>query len=244
MSKTELAGYSTLAAQQLYTSSSAKQHSLGQKFLSSDGREFTYTKAGEELVTGDWYQTAVHVSNFVSMALVTDVAIGGNEVSVTLGGTAATLNQFEDGYLVVSKGTGLGQMFVIRSNTAQTDTSGTCVFTLDDKVRVALDNADSKITVIKNRFDSVVKWAVTQTGSSAGAAVFPVASGEYGYLQTGGIGAALSDSTATAAETTGISPSTTTAGAITKAFTTQETIVGAAQVVTVSAEVGVIRINV
>ena len=243
MGRTQLSGYSTLAAQELYSSSSVRQHSLGQKFLSADGREFTYALAGELLVVGDWYQTAAHTANYVSQALAVAAAIGDKSVTVTLGASAATLNQFAGGYLVVSAGTGIGQMFVIKGNAAA-DAAASCVFDLEDPVRVALATADSTISVIKNRFDSVVKWAVTQTGSSAGAAVFPVASGEYGFLQTGGVGAGLSDNVPTAAETTGVSPSTTTAGAITKAVTTQETIGGAVQVVTVSAEVGLIRINV
>ncbi len=237
----ELSGYSNIAPLGLYTSSAEKQATLGQRFMTGDGREFAYCKAGELLVAGDFYQTAVHASTYVSQALAVAAAIGDETVSVTTG-AAFSANQFAGGYMIVSAGTGIGQMFLIKSHLAA-DSGATVVLTLDEPVRVALATADSTITTIKNRFDSIVKWAVTQTGSSAGAAVYPVASGEYGWLQIGGTGAALSDSTATAAETTGISPSTTTAGAITKAVTTQETIGGAAQVVTVSAEVGAIRLN-
>jgi len=238
----DLAGYTAGAGQGLYTSSSVQQHTLGQKMLTPDGREFSYALAGELLVVGDWYQTAVHSSDYVSQACPTAAAIGDTSIAVTAGGTI-TADQFKDGYLIVSAGTGLGQMFTIKSNLAITSAANGNI-EVNEPVRVALVAASSTITLIKNRFDSVVKWAVTQTGSSAGAAVYPVASGEYGWLQTGGTGAALSDNVPTAAETTGISPSTTTAGAITKAVTTQETIGGAAQVVTVSAEVGAIRINV
>ncbi len=237
----ELTGYSQIAPQPLYSSSSVKLASLGQRFMTGDGREFAYTKAGELLVVGDFYQTAAHSADYVSMAVSAAAAKGATTVLPTLGSSASTKDQFTDGYLIVSKVTGLGQMFVITTNTAA-DAAAVATFELDRGLEVALDTT-STVTVIKNRFDNVVKWAATQTGSSAGAAVFPVASGEYGWLQVGGTGAALSDSTATAAETTGISPSTTTAGAITKAVTTQETIGGAAQVVTVSAEVGAIRLN-
>jgi len=236
----ELAGYSQLAAQGLYTSSATRQHSLGQKLETRDGRTFQYCLAGELLVAGDFYQTAVHASTYVSQASPSTVAIGSKTVTVTTG-AAFSANQFKDGYLVVSAGTGIGQMFVIASHPAA-DSGAACILTLEESVRVALD-ATSTLTTIKNRFDSVVLWAVTQTGSSAGAAIYPVASGEYGWLQTGGTGCALADATATAAETTGISPSTTTEGAITKAVTTQETIGGAAQVVTVSAAVSAIRLN-
>jgi len=236
-----LSGSSTEAGQGLYTSSSVRMHSLGQKLETPDGRAFRYCLAGELLVAGDFYQTAVHSSSYVSQALAAAAAIGATTLTVTAG-TTITANQFKDGYAIVSAGTGIGQMFVVKSHPAITSAADG-VITLDESVRVALVAADSTITLIKNPFDSIVKWAVTQTGSSAGAAVYPIASGEYGWLQTGGAGAALSDSTATAAETTGISPSTTTAGTITKAVTTQETIGGAMQVVTVSAEVGAIRLN-
>lgn len=236
-----LSGVTQLSAQELYSSSSVKQHKLGQIAWTPDGRKFQYCLAGELLVAGDWYQTALHASTYVSQACAAVAAIGATTVTVTTG-AAFTANQFRDGYLIVSAGTGIGQMFVIKSHPAA-DSGASCVLTLDEPIRVALDTT-STLTTIKNAFDSVVKWAVTQTGSSAGAAVYPVASAEYGWLQTGGMGCALSDNVATAAETTGISPSTTTAGAITKAVTTQETIGGSAQVVTVSAAVAAIRINV
>lgn len=241
MAKFNLSGYVTGVAQPLYSSSSVKMHSLGQRALSSDGREFAYCKAGELLVAGDFYQTAVHASTYVSQACAAAAAIGATTVTVTTG-AAFTKNQFQDGYLIVSAGTGIGQMFCIKSHLAA-DSGASCVLTLHDPVRVALDTT-STLTTIKNTFDSVVKWAVTQTGSSAGAAVYPVASGEYGWLQTGGMSACLSDNVATAAETTGITPSTTTAGAITKAVSLQETIGGSAQVVTVSAAVAAVRLNI
>jgi len=236
-----LAGPAVGAGQGLYTSSSVKYHKLGQIAWTPDGRKFQYCLAGELLVAGDFYQTAVHASTYVSQAVPATVAIGSSTITITTG-AAFTANQFADGYAIVSAGTGIGQMFLIKSHPAA-DSGATCVLTLDEKVRVALDTT-STVTTIKNAFDSVVKWAVTQTGSSAGAAVYPIASGEYGWLQTGGMSACLSDNVATAAETTGISPSTTTAGAITKAVTTQETIGGSAQVVTVSAAVAAVRLNI
>ena len=236
-----LAGTTVGAAQGIYSSSSVKQHKLGQIAWTPDGRKFQYCLAGETLVAGDFYQTAVHASTYVSQAVPAVVAIGSSTITITTG-AAFSANQFADGYAIVSVGTGIGQMFLIKSHPAA-DSGASCVLTLDETVRVALDTT-SKITTIKNAFDRIVKWEVTQTGSSAGAAVYPVASGEYGWLQTGGMSAALSDNVATAAETTGISPSTTTAGAITKAVTTQETIGGSAQVVTVSAAVAAVRLNI
>ena len=235
-----LAGPTVGAAQGIYSSSSVKQHKLGQIAWTPDGRKFQYCLAGETLVAGHFYQTAVHASTYVHQACPAVAAIGATTISVTVG-AAFLANQFADGYAIISAGTGIGQMFLIKSHPAAA--SGACVLTLDEPVRVALDTT-SKITTIKNAFDSIVKWAVTQTGSSAGAAVYPVASGEYGWLQTGGMSACLSDNVATAAETTGISPSTTTAGTITKAVTTQETIGGSAQVVTVSAAVAAVRLNI
>ena len=236
-----LAGPTVGAAQGIYSSSSVKQHKLGQIAWTPDGRKFQYCLAGETLVAGHFYQTAIHASTYVHQAVPAVAAIGATTISVTTG-AAFTANQFADGYAIVAAGTGIGQMFLIKSHPAA-DSGASCVLTLDETVRVALDTT-SKITTIKNTFDSIVDWATTQTGSSAGAAIFPITSGEYGWLQTGGMSAALSDNVATAAETTGISPSTTTAGTITKAVTTQETIGGSAQVVTVSAEVAAVRLNI
>lgn len=244
MAKNNLSGYTMIQAQGIYESSSNKQHSLGQRGMTSDGRMFRYTLAGELLVTGDLYTNSAVSTNFNGMTVQAAAAIGDNEVAVTLGGTAVTADLFNDGYLIVNAGTGIGQQFQIESHTVQTSTSGTCTFTIAGKLAVALTTASSKVTVVKNPYDSIVKNPVTPTGLPVGVAQFAIPSGEYGWVQTSGIVGILADATVTGADTSGLSPSTTTAGTVTLAVTTDARIGNSLQMVTVSTEVGPAQLNI
>lgn len=243
MSK-ELTGYTMIEAQGLYESSTGQQHDLGQAGMTSDGRKFRYCKAGELLVTGDLYTNAAVSTNFNGMTVQAAAAIGASEISVTLGGTAVTANMFDEGYLMVYGGTGIGQQFQIESHTVQTSTTGTCTFTIRGKLAVALTTADSKVTVIKNPYLDVVKVPATPTGIPVGVAQFAIPSGKYGWIQTSGIAGILADATTTAADGSGVSPSTTTPGTCTKAVTLDARIGNSLQMVTVSAKVGPVQLNI
>jgi len=231
----ELAGYSQIAPASLYTSSSVKQAALGQLFQTADGRKFRYAKAGgTALVVGNLLQTAATSTDFSSMAVQAAAAVGSKTISITLGSTATTANLFDGGMLVISKVGGIGQSFTIRSH--EVAASGTCAFEVEEEVRVALTTS-SKATVVKNPYDAVIVHPTTSTGKSVGVAVYPIAAGEYGWIQTGGLGAALGDATASAAAAQGLSPSTTTAGCVTKAVTLDERVGTSIYVASVSAEV-------
>lgn len=239
-----LTGFTTIEAQGLYEYSTNKMHDLGQVGMTSDGRKFRYCLAGELLVTGDLYTNSAVSTNFNGMTVQAAAAIGAKDVAVTLGGTAVTANLFDDGYLMVYGGTGIGQQFQILSHTVQTSTTGTCTFTIKGKLAVALTTADSKITVVKNPYASIVKNPETPTGIPVGVAQFAIASGKYGWIQTSGIAGVLADATVTGADTSGMSPSTTTAGTATLAVTTDARIGNSLQMVTVSAKVGPVQLNI
>lgn len=236
-----LSGFTLIEAQGIYEGSTVQQHALGQMGMTTDGRKFRYAKAGELLVTGDLYQNAAVSTDFVSMAVPAIVAIGESEIGVTLGGTAVTANMFDEGYLVVSASTGIGQQFQIESHTVQTSTTGLCTFTIAGKLAVAL-SVTSTVTVVKNPYLDVVKQATTPTGVAIGVAQFAIASGSFGWIQSGGIAACLSDSNTTSADAKGLSPSTTTAGTMALALTTDARIGNTLQLTTVSAAVAPIQL--
>lgn len=240
----QLTGPTIIEAQSIYESNAVPTHSLGQLAFSNDGRKFRYVKAGELLVTGDLYQNEAVSTNFVSMATPSASAKGSSEVEVTLGGTAVTANLFDDGYLVVSAGTGIGQQFQIKSHDVQATTTGACTFVIDGKLAVALVAASSTVTVVENPYKNVVKQPTTPTGVAIGVAQFAIASGEYGWVTTGGFAGCLSDSNTTSADAKGLSPSTTTAGTMALGLTTDARIGNTIQLTTVSAAVAPIHLTI
>jgi len=233
----QLTGPTLIEAQSLYESNAVPSHALGQIGVTGDGRKFRYVKAGgTALVVGNVLQSAATDTNYSSMAVQAAVSAGATSIPVTLGGTAVTANQFDGGYLVVSKVTGIGQSFQIKSHTVQTDTTGTCTFEVDHAVTTALTTS-STVTIVKNLYDAVIVAPTTSTGKRVGGAIFATVAGEYGWIQSGGLGFALGDATASAAAAQALSPSTTTAGTVTKAVTLDERVGTSIYVASVSAEV-------
>lgn len=233
-----LTGATTITQQDTLASSSDRLHDLGQMGVTSDGRKFRYCKAGADTVSGDLYSSAAQDSQFEAMAIQANAAIGAEEISITIGTTSVAANDFDEGYLMVASGTGIGQSSRIVSH--GTGTSGQTVkFAIEDALKVALTTAGSStLSVVKNPYDDVVIQATTPVASSAGIASFIIPSGEFGWLQTGGPAACLFDNANNTIELLGVGASTTTAGAVTLQTASNNAQIGISMhVVSVSAEV-------
>lgn len=229
-----LSGPIFLSARDLYTSSAEKQHTLGQKGEDKLGRKFRYVRAGGvALVVGNVLQESVRDVQFTGLAVPAAEAIGETTIVITNGTTTTTADQFRGGIAVVSESTGIGQQFVIAGNTVATSGAALTV-TLEDSVRVALTTS-SKVTLKMSPYMDVIVSPTSRSGKTVGGAIYPIAINQYGWIQTGGPGAALSDATV-AAVGEGLSPSTTTAGCVTKQVTLLENI-GTAPILGVSAKV-------
>ena len=205
-----------ISAQSIFDESSVRQHQLGSLGVDKYGDKYRYVQAGAvALVTGNLLQEAAEVTNFRSMAVDTAAAIGDTVVSVTLGGTAVTENQFEEGLLVVESSTGIGQQFHIKEHEVQTSTTGSCNFTLDRPLKIALTTS-SQVTVRKNPYDGVIQYPVTtQTGGAVGVALYAQTIAYFGWIKSGGPTYCLFDTgTNTSNEVTGIMPSAAVAGSV------------------------------
>lgn len=176
------------AGQPLYTSSATPSHFLGERLVTSDGRVFRYARCATTpaLVAGNWIQSPAQIANHQNLAVTATFAIGATEIGVTLGGTAATANQYAGGQAVVTITPGLGQALNITSNPAQATTNGTLTLTLAEPLRVALTTT-TRIDLIPNPYNGVIQVPVTTlTGAVVGVATYIIAAGEYGWLQRSG----------------------------------------------------------
>lgn len=202
--------------QDLWSESASALHNLGALAFDEFGNRYRYVKnGGVALAAGHLLQEAAEDTNFRSMAVDTAAAIGATEVSVTLGGTAVTADLFKDGHLYVESSTGLGQHFRILSHEVQTSTTGSCNFTIDRPLKVALTTS-SQVTVRKSAYDSVVDFPVTPTGGAVGIALYAMTISYYGWIQSGGDVPALYDTqTNSAADESAIMPSRDVAGSVT-----------------------------
>ena len=179
--------------QGLYEDSSVQQARIGELAFAPDGRKFRYVKAGgTALVVGKLQQGPALVANHQNITVAT-AAIGATTLTVTLGATAATANQYAGGQICINAGTGVGQTYRIKSNPAA-NLSTDLVLTLEDPIVTAVATADSKACLYANKFNGVIVSPTTFTNSIVGVAIYPITASYYGWVQTGGQVACLNDS--------------------------------------------------
>lgn len=203
------------------------QTMTGTKFDTADGREFVLVQnAGTALAQGKLAQGPAQITNHSNLTSTT-TAVGDKTITVTLGGTLVTANQYAGGYLITNAGTGAGQSLKIASHPAQSTTTGTVVVTLEDPIQVATLASDTKSCLRLNPFGSlygtdyrtsgVVVSPTTLTGQIIGVSTYPIAASSatvasYGLLQSRGVAAVLND--ATTAIGLDVMPSSNTPGAV------------------------------
>lgn len=211
-----------------------QQHQLGTVGYDALYRRYRYVQAGAvALVKGNLLQSPARSTDYTDMAVQAAAAIDALSIEVTLGSTATTADQFTEGTLVISVTPGIGQNFTLAGHDV-TAAAGVCTFTLNEGVLTALTTS-SKATVTKNPYDGVIVSPTTRTGITVGVAMTAVAISGYGWVGVEGQFGVLSDATV-AAVGESLSPSTSTAGCVTKQVTLLETI-GTAGILGVSAQV-------
>ena len=212
---TQLSSTPAAIAQPLFSSSSVAMHGLGEKCFSPDGRAFRYCKAGgTALVPGKLQQAPAEVTGDQNLA-VAAAAIGATTVTTTSTVTV-TANQYAGGWVMVAITAGVGYQYKIKSHPAAT--SAVVTLTLEDPLNVALDT-NSRIDLVANPYGGVVVNPTTATSAPIGAAVYPIAIGEFGWLQVEGPCCILNDGGSTVG--TNVSASNGTAGAVEAAVTAQ-----------------------
>lgn len=229
---------------------------VGQAFTVEDGREVRLVSNGAvALVSGVLVQGAPITANHQNLAVAVPAAYpataGSTQVSITIGATKLNTNQYQDGFLVVNAGTGIGQTLKIASHSNYAASASSVIINLEDAIQVTLD-ATSKVCLINNPYKDVVINPTTATQTPVGVTLYPVAAAvaptfdgttgkltaagtqQYVFVTTKGVTSALSDVAVTAVGL-GISPSSVTAGAI-SVKTASTASIGRALQTSVSAE--------
>ncbi len=200
---------------------------VGQKFQTADSKTVVLVQnGGTALTAGKLVQSPASIGSTHTGLTVATAAIGATALTVTMGGTLATANQYAGGTLVLSAGTGAGQTFKIVSHPAATS-AGTCVMQLEEALSVATSVSDTKASLTLPQYGSrfgtdfttsgVVVCPTVATGAVIGATIYPIpastaTSCTYGWIVTNGFVGILND--ATTAIGLDVMPSTNTAGAV------------------------------
>lgn len=163
---------------------------VGTRWDLSDGREVILVKAGDAVEAGKLYQDAAIVANHQNIAVTAYQAYSANgnvpgKVTVTLGATAATANQYAGGFLVVNDNAGEGQTLRIASHPAAAS-AASLVITLEDDATTAITTA-SEVCLLPPHGNNVIIQPTTVTGAQVGVGLTPIAAGSYGFLVSKGI---------------------------------------------------------
>lgn len=204
-------GPTQLSAQDVYSTSANKMMALGTKGQTPDGRLYRYTLAGAvDLAPGKLVQIPAVVSAHQNIAVATATVIGDRSINVTLGATATTINQYNDGYVVGYDVSGVGQTLQISSTPViALSTSGR--LQLADPIVIA-QLTTAKVNLELNPWSgTLVSTTADTTEMVVGVPQVTITAAQYGWVQTRGVAAVLGNGTIT--KGAGVIKSATTAGA-------------------------------
>ena len=173
---------------------------LGSRWDTADGRELALGLASSAttVVPGYFYQNAALISNHQGLTVTAFTAYGTSggvanststpaTVTVTLGGTAATANQYQGGFLVVQSSTGIGQTLRIQSHPAQATTNGSLVITLEDAPNTALTTSSVVNLIPAPGYNVVISPAAASlTNTVFGVSLYAIPASSYGFFVVSG----------------------------------------------------------
>lgn len=179
----------TVLGQDFRDISSTQQEAFGTEAQTSDGRRFRYAGASTTaLAPGKMNDGSAVAANHVNLVTAA-AAVGATQVTVTLGATAATLNQYAGGVLYSnSTSTGQGVGYRIKGHAAVAS-SGTGVFFLDEPIVTAI-TATTKISLFASLYNNAIITPSAATPGGPAIGVFTGASltaSYFGWLQVAGV---------------------------------------------------------
>jgi len=186
---------------------------LGTKGLMPDGRVFRYSLAGEAITAGVLCQNSLAIANH-DMDLVTAATTAGSStIVVTLGGTAATKDQYKGGTIYVNDNDGQGQSFRIATHAA-VGSGAAFTVPLEGKQTVKTALTSSSLCGLKaNPYNGTLIYNGTGiNGIPTGFAPTDVADASYFWQQTYGDGTAVAQGTMVVGKV--VTPGITTDGTV------------------------------
>lgn len=204
--------------QPIFSSSATQYHPLDTIAEDNFGRMLRYAKAGALLVVGNALQTPAQIADHQDMT-PSAAAIGDTSITVTPAATAGAADLYAGGFAVISTTPGLGYSYPINTHLAITASVAFVVQLAGGRagVQVALTTV-SRVTLVANRMKNVIQMPVTTlTNAIVGVCVYPIASGEFGWVGRNGIFGTLTDGATAAAVGTKVAGPSGTAGAVTGA---------------------------
>jgi hypothetical protein len=208
-------------------------HHPGEPVFLADGRVFRYAvvNGSNPLVAGTMNTPAAEKANHYEISPTTAVTSSttppyttANQVTLTLGATAAVLNEYAEGFLNFSSGANVGISYQISYNPVALSSATTFTVTTYDFFQNAIATSDT-VDLVHNQWQFILQSTGSSDQTIRGAGVCMIAgAASYGvWVATKGLAACIGDGTV--AVGTELVLSNSTAGALTGRSTTYSTAV-------------------
>lgn len=173
-----------------------KEQTLGAIGFDKYGNAYRYSKANEsgtDLTASMLAVSAVAIANHINKTVVSAVAVGESEVTMNLGATAVTENQYQDGWVIINDAAGEGHKYAIKGHPAAS-ASTTLKLRLDSTIKDALTTASEASLAygIADEFD-ISPTAQTRNPIGYAQRDLDVSANYYCWLQVGGLGQVRAD---------------------------------------------------
>lgn len=182
---------------------------IGQTINGENGAKYVFVKAGATaLVAGNLVQAPAEDTADQNIAAT---ATAAGATSITTASMTVTANQYAGGYVVVTVTPGLATRYRIARHDAFTAAAAT--FYLEEPIQVALTSS-SRLDFVPSPYNGVVAAPTTLTSAVVGFAVNDISIGQYGWVQTAGVGVVTNDAAGALTVGVALMPSSSVAGAV------------------------------
>jgi len=167
--------------QDIYEISSTPKLRLGERLVLGN-RTFVYCKAGSNALSAGLLVASPATLTSEDTVTVAH-PIGTTKVRVTASGITA--NQWAEGLLVVDEGTGAGESYRIKGNSA-TDSNGLVTVELYDGLATAWSTSDTDVTIIPSEYSGVITMPTDGAALVVGVPLVAVTANYYFWAQCWG----------------------------------------------------------
>lgn len=170
--------------QGIYEQSVTQKAPIGQILPLGDGRAFTYARAGGGLTSGKIALAPADVDNHLDLAVAVSAAIGDKQLTVTLGATLASVDQYKEGYVSIVDAGSQGIYYKVRSHPAAA-LSTSLTLNLYDEIIEAITAGTDVASLAYHAYSQVVH-AASQARMPVGVPLIDITDQYYCWLQTWG----------------------------------------------------------
>lgn len=179
--------------------STEQKHPVGTMGITNDGRTYRYAQAAGTALEPGQLCIAPDIEAQHEDRDVNTFAVGDKSITVSIGSTAITGNEYQEGFVNITDATGQGIMYKIKSCPA-TAINSDVIIELEEPI-VVVAEANTTVTLYRNKHRDVVVSDGTQADLPVGVPNVEIAANAFGWLQIGGPCSILVDSNDTTAGT-------------------------------------------